>query len=111
MPPDVSVAALNDQFRSVLGCGPTPGRAVMTQRIASLPLDRLEAVLQQVRTFEAFTPANDPHGEHDCATIESAGGERVIWKIDYYADAEMEFGAESPLDAYRVLTIMFSEEY
>jgi Protein of unknown function (DUF3768) len=40
-------------------------------------------------------------------------GFKIFWKIDYYSDAEMEYGAEDPASesTYRVLTVMFAEDY
>jgi Protein of unknown function (DUF3768) len=65
-----------------------------------------------VTEFNAFTPDNDPYGEHDFGSFED-GGERIFWKIGYY-DQRMEHGSEDPADpdrTYRVLTVMFSSEY
>jgi hypothetical protein len=55
------IAALNDWARTTFtGC-----RVVLTEGIQALPdTDRLD-ILQQVRSFDAFTPDNDPWGEHD----------------------------------------------
>ncbi len=67
-----------------------------------------EAVWQ----FSDFTTENEPHGEHDCALM-TAGGERIIWKIDYY-DRELKHGSPDPADpevTTRVLTIMLASEY
>ena len=64
------------------------------------------------RQFSAFTPRNDPHGEHDFGNFEIAG-QKFFWKIDYY-DERMEFGSENPNDpgqTTRVLTIMLASEY
>lgn len=105
-----AIARLNDQFRATLGTGAVPGRALLTRGIASEPTDRVARILQTVRTFDAFTPDNDPWHEHDCAGFED-DGDRILWKIDYYDNAEMEYGAEDPRQSYRVLTIMFASEY
>ncbi|SPF51049.1 conserved hypothetical protein [Candidatus Sulfopaludibacter sp. SbA4] len=46
--------------------------------------------------------------------IAAPDGERVFWKIDYFADEAMEYGSEHPDDptwSYRVLTIMLAAEY
>jgi hypothetical protein len=99
---------LNDAFRRSFAGGrvmTTAGVAAMTEQL------RAEA-FERVRTFEAFTPDNDPHGEHDLGGFEVAG-QKLFWKIDAY-DAAMEFGSEDPADpskTTRVLTIMLADEY
>ncbi len=68
--------------------------------------------LQTVQSFAAFTPDNDPHGEHDFGSFEIAG-EKLFFKVDYY-DANMEYGSPDPADpavTTRVLTILLIEEY
>ena len=102
------IRALNDQLRTS-GIG---GRLVITCGVASLPEPDIAAVLLAVQTFDAFTPDNDPYGEHDCALIEIAG-ERVMFKIDYYDRALSMHSpdAADPAVTVRVLTIMFSSEY
>ena len=75
-------------------------------------LTRLEAIREKVETFDAFTPDNDPHGEHDFALLQVAG-QNVMFKIDYY-DRGMTGGSEDPSDANltcRVLTILLASEY
>lgn len=84
----------------------------MTAGIAALSDDVRVAVLERVRSFDEFTPDNDPHREHDFGAFEHAG-HRIFWKIDYY-DAAMEAGSEDPADTTqttRVLTIMLASEY
>jgi len=55
------IAALNDRARTTFtGC-----RVVLTEGIQALPdIDRLD-ILQRVQSFDAFTPDNNPWGEHD----------------------------------------------
>ena len=36
---------------------------------------------------------------------------KVYWKIDYYEDASMEYGAEDKINCYRVLVILLADEY
>ena len=84
----------------------------MTAGIAALPDDVRARVLKQVAAFDAFTPDNDPHGEHDFGSLEESG-HKVFWKIDYY-DPTITCGSEHPEDpaqTTRVLTIMLAEEY
>jgi hypothetical protein len=102
------IRALNDSFR----CSLSGGKVMMTAGIASLPEDMRQAVFNRVRTFDGFSPENDPHREHDFGSFE-VEGKKVFWKIDLY-DAVMEFGSEDPADpskTTRVLTIMLASEY
>lgn len=103
-----AICDLNDAFRrSFAG-----GRVVVTASIADLPEQEREAILAKVRSFEAFTSDNDPHGEHDFGTIEHLGCD-FFWKIDYYTP-ELTAGSECPADpaqTTRVLTIMRADEY
>ena len=99
---------LNDTFRrSFAG-----GRVMMTAGVAAMTEEQRAEVFERVRTFEAFTPDNDPDGQHDFGNFEVAG-QKLFWKIDAY-DAAMEFGSEDPADpskTTRVLTIMLASEY
>ena len=69
-------------------------------------------LLRAVAGFDAFTPDNDPHGEHDCAMVD-AGPERVLFKIDYYGK-DMFHHSPDPADeavTFRAMTVMLAEEY
>jgi hypothetical protein len=102
------IRALNDAFRTSM----TGGRVLMTVGVEALPSDVKGMAIRRVATFPEFSPANDPHREHDFGDFELAG-RTFFWKIDYY-DAAMEFGSEDPADpakTTRVLTIMLAEEY
>lgn len=103
-----TIRALNDAFRTTfLG-----GRVLITAGVRALPLEVNAAVLQAVQAFDAFSPENDPHGEHDFGSFEVAG-EKIYFKIDYY-DKEMRYGSEDPANpelTTRVLTICLAEEY
>lgn len=102
------IAGLNDLCRKAMGIA---GRLFQTQGIA-LPLPVQSALREKVETFDGFTPDNDPHGEHDFGAFEHEG-ERIFWKIDYYAP-DMLHGSENPADpkqTVRVLTIMLASEY
>ena len=100
------IAALNDHARqSFTGC-----RVVITQGIQAM--DDVPAVLDQVRWYNAFTPDNDPYGEHDFGSFHHAE-ETVFWKIDTY-DVDLQMHSPDPSDATvttRVLTIMLADEY
>jgi len=109
-----AIARQNDAFRRALGmtspAAGVPGRAVITRSVAALPADDIVAILAAVRGFAAFDAGNDPYGERDFGRLEVAG-HFVIWKIEYYAGPELEFGAEDPARSYRTLTIMLGEDY
>ncbi|MBL6613175.1 MAG: DUF3768 domain-containing protein [Reyranella sp.] len=103
-----AIAAFNDALR----CRGAGGQVVLTRGIAALNAALMFAVLQAVRSFAAFTPDNDPHGEHDCAVVE-VEGMQVIWKVDYY-DRAMTNLSRDPTDpavTVRILTVMLAEEY
>jgi Protein of unknown function (DUF3768) len=103
------IAELNDLCRKAMGVA---GRVFRTQGIAALPLPDQSAIFEKVELFDDFTEDNDPHGEHDFGAFEHEG-ERIFWKIDYYAP-DMEHGSENPADpkqTVRVLTIMLASEY
>ncbi len=89
------------------------GQVVVTQGIAALATNPEDAIHIRVKRFEDFTENNDPHAEHDFGAFDFKG-DKVFWKIDYYADANCEWGSEDPADplkTYRVLTIMLASEY
>lgn len=103
------IARLNDLLRTTF----MSGRVLMTPGVAGLSDEQRSAVVEAVQSFKAFTPDNDPYGEHDCAVMEVEGVGRVIWKIAYY-DWSFEAGSDDPADpakTARVLTIMLGEEY
>ncbi len=102
------IRVLNDNFRTTL----VGGQVVMTQGVSELPLDTKARVIIAVRSYEQFTPENDPHGEHDFGSF-TVDGETYFFKIDYYA-LDMVGGSENPADpetTTRVLTIMRADEY
>ncbi|MEY9607057.1 hypothetical protein ABIF74_011810 [Bradyrhizobium japonicum] len=103
------IRRLNDAFRRSLVFG---GQTLLTAGVSALDRAAKTDVLRKVQTFDTFTSANDPHGEHDFGTVEHAG-ERYFWKIDYY-DLEGKFAspdASEPSLTRRVLTIMRADEY
>ena len=84
----------------------------MTRRVADLDPARIATLLDRVRNFDAFSPDNDPHSEHDFGAFED-GAERFFWKIDYY-DKAMQFASPDPTNpdvTLRVLTLMLAEDY
>lgn len=55
------IAALNDLARKTL----RQCRVVFTEGILALSSDDQFEILNKVRSFDSFTPDNDPYGEHD----------------------------------------------
>lgn len=107
-PRTLRIRALNDRLRRE-GLG---GMIVGTRGFLALEPAVQVAVLAVVRNFEAFTAANDPWGEHDCAVVE-VQGVRIIWKIDAY-ERSLTLASPDPADpkvTRRVLTLMLADEY
>lgn len=103
-----AIQTLNDRLR-VHHQG---GQIVLTSGVAGLEPDALRCLLVAVADFDRFDEDNDPCGEHDCAVIE-LGGQRYIWKIDYY-DQALTYASSDPANprvTRRVLTVMRSDEY
>ena len=71
------IADLNDAFRTSL----EGGRVVVTSGVAALGQRTQVEALRAVQAFNAFTPDNDPYGEHDFGFFKAAGHE-FFWKID-----------------------------
>jgi hypothetical protein len=107
--PDVNasiITALNDRARQTF----KECRVVITQGVQGLK--DVPDLLDQVRRYDAFTPNNDPYGEHDFGQI-TLEGTTFFWKIDYY-DLDLHMHSPDPSDVTvtaRVLTIMLAEEY
>lgn len=96
----LTIAQKNDLARTTfIGC-----RVVVSEALSQSP--KKGDVLTAVREFNDFTPANDPHKEHDCAFFE-VYGERFFFKFDYYDD-NYEYYQEN---GNRVLTIGFARDY
>ena len=102
------IRELNDRLRKA-GRG---GIVLMTNGIAALGLERVNAVFAAIAQFDAFAPDNGPWGEHDCASLK-VDGIRILWKIDYYY-RDRQFHSPDPSDpkvTVRILTVMRSDEY
>jgi len=102
------VQQLNDAFRTTF----TGGQVMLSAGVHALHDKDNAFILLAVKTFDAFTPDNDPYGEHDFGAIRH-GGLKVFWKIDCY-DLNLCYGSEDPSDptqSRRVMTIMLAEEY
>ncbi|MEL7464861.1 MAG: DUF3768 domain-containing protein [Pseudomonadota bacterium] len=111
----VLIARDNDTFRAAIyrGDSTVAGRSVHTAGVEALGLAETFTAYQKVRDFSEFTEDNDPHGERNFGAFDIAG-ERLFWKIDYFADGSCEWGSEDPTDpaqVFRVLTIMLASEY
>src|SRR5712691_3591859 len=102
------IRALNDAFRQSFN----GGQVYLTSGVAALEPTRKAQVLEAVRTFRDFDEGNDPHGEHDFASIE-VDGENYFFKIDYY-DTDIRYLSDDPSDpaiTKRIMTIMLASEY
>src|SRR3954466_15962283 len=77
--PNARVRTLNDRLRRHrIG-----GQVVLTPGVLALGLDLLLLIDDAVSRFDAFTPDNDPYGEHDFGLVR-VHGHAVLFKIDYY---------------------------
>ena len=102
------VRLLNDGARKYL----TDGQVFLTRGVTALPVEDQAAILERVRTYNDFAPANDPYGEHGFGAFDY-NGNRIFWKVDAY-DRGLQYGSPDPADprvTRRVLTIMLSGEY
>lgn len=103
------LCALNDAFRAA---GPAAGTWMLTSGVNGKgPVFAIKAVAQ-VQAYVAFSPDNDPHGEHDFGSFR-LDGQKLFWKIDCY-DPTLSYGSEDPADPLitrRVMTIMLASEY
>ena len=102
------IRALNDTFRTSL----SGGTIVWTNGVHALSPTTKSNILTAVRAFARFTEDNDPHGEHDFASI-TVDNVKIFWKIDYY-NRDQTAGSEDPADpeqTSRVMTIMLASEY
>lgn len=101
------IRQLNDAVRHTF----TGARFLVSAGVAALGDDALGEILAIIHTYDQFTPANDPFGEHDFGLI-SWNGHQLAWKIDYY-DLDLVMHSPDPADptvTTRVLTIMLAGE-
>nr|WP_295469261.1 DUF3768 domain-containing protein [Mesorhizobium sp.] len=61
------IRILNDHLR----CLHRGGMVVISRGIAAMRREVWAEVILAVARFEAFTPDNDPYGEHDCAVVDT----------------------------------------
>lgn len=102
------IKTLNDNFRKTF----IGGRVMLTSGIRAKTQDEIAEILEKVRSFDNFTTANDPYGEHDFGSFDYKG-QKIFWKIDYY-DKNMQYLSEDPTDiskTIRTLTIMLAEDW
>jgi hypothetical protein len=102
------IRELNDKLRTTC----VGGALLSTDGIAALPEATRKRIMTAIRTFDAFTADNDPHGEHDFGAVE-VDDLKVFFKIDNFDRAgEMHSpDATDPAVTLRVLTVMLAEEY
>lgn len=73
------IAALNDALRNSFNSG----ILVLIARIQALPEEVQVEILYKVRTFDDFTPGNDPPVERDFGSL-TVRVHRVFLDLDYY---------------------------
>ena len=103
------ITELNDLARTAMGIA---CQVYATEGFCALPAKDQSRIREKVELFDAFTPDNDPYGEHDFGSIDHEGN-TIFWKIDYY-DSALEYGSKDPSDpkqTTRVLTLMLADEY
>lgn len=104
------IAELNDLCRTAMGLF---GPVFQTAGINALPPATQSAIREKVECFDTFNADNNPYGERDFGAFEHQG-QKIFWKIDYYAKDDLTRGSEkpeSPAHTTRVLTILLAEEY
>lgn len=102
------IRELNDLLRKER----SGGYMCVSDGVVALGYEVFCKIKEKVKAFNAFTPANDPYGEHDFGSFEHDGNE-IFWKIDYYDKPETHASAD-PIDpsvTIRIITIMLACEY
>lgn len=102
------IRKLNDALRRT-GKG---GKIFLTHALSERGDAFVREAIAAMKSFDAFTSENDPHGEHDFGQL-VIGQETVFWKFDYY-DQTMEYASEDASDpaiTTRVLTLMLASDY
>lgn len=103
------IRKLNDAFRTSLHGN---GDFYLTRGVAHLPSPEVSEIIRRVRSFDAFTPENDPYYEHDFGSFEH-NGNTIFWKIDCY-DQRLKYASPDPANenmTVRILTVMLASEY
>jgi Protein of unknown function (DUF3768) len=104
LPQPNEIARLNDEFRRN---GPNEN---WLATLCALALSNFPGLVQAVRDFDAFTPDNDPWGEHDFGSI-AWHTETTYWKIDYYDQVLQYWHDPLSPECRRVLTVLLASEY
>ena len=102
------VRLLNDLLR----CHRLGGQVVVTTGVQALGPPFIDRLCEAVARFDAFTPDNDPHGEHDFGLV-TVEGRACLFKIEYL-DWSLRFHSPDPADpnvTHRVMILMLAEEY
>ena len=103
------IRRLNDALRKGQS---EAGTVLITQGVQALGEAFCVDVTKVIAEFDAFTPDNDPHQEHDFAKVQVLG-EQLFFKIDYY-DLKLQSLSPDPasdVHTKRVMTIMLVSEY
>ena len=85
---------------------------MMTAAVSAMRDDVRARAIELTRTFDDFTPDDNPPNEHDFRSFE-IDDQKFIFKHDSY-DKSIQYGSEDPGDpktTTRVLTIMLADEY
>lgn len=106
------IAARNDEFRKKVLTQPCDnGKALISVGVDGLAKEQKDELYKKVKAYNDFRSGNDPHQEHDFGAIVINGGQKVFWKIDYYADDKCKLGTMHTAESYMVMSLMFAEEY
>ena len=103
-----NIRALNNRLRQQrIG-----GQVVVTPGVLALGTQVLLQIQDAVARFDAFSPDNDPHGEHDFGSV-AVDGNTVFFKIEYL-DQLLRFHSPDPADpnvTRRIMILMLANEY
>ena len=101
------IRLLNDLLRKTFG-----GQVMLTTGIRAKSSEDQAEIFQKVRSFNEFTKANDPYGEHDYGRF-THNGENIMFKIDYYNKTydRMSDDPSNPDITNRVMIIMCADDY
>lgn len=105
----ITIQKLNDMLR----CRWIGGEIVITRGVSELMGGALVSeILYIMASYDNFSRASDPHGEHDFGVFEAIGA-KLFWKIDYYNLSKDGHSPDpaNPLVTCRVLTLMLESEY
>ncbi|WP_152432995.1 DUF3768 domain-containing protein [Erythrobacter sp. THAF29] len=102
------IRELNDLLRKER----SGGYMCVSDGVVALGYEVFCEIREKVKAFDAFTPANDPYGEHDFGSLVHNGNE-IFWKIDYYDKSETDASPDptDPSVTNRIITIMLAREY